>query len=286
MAKRKSDEGPEIVEQLRPDDSGWLAELRRAHTDPVDLASPAADGPDWAVTTTLHGERPGVAGPAAPSPPPDHAMPAPAPAVQESPRPTPARPAPSPLRRTKPASPPPPTGRPEPYHVDVTPAPLGRTAHLRQRIGRTRSDAKPADRSRRWGIVLPLVALAMGAAIGLAWQRGGAGPQVPADDAEAEAHPSATAPAMVVVITNIRDEGDTIRLTWVDPTDGQALFIVSEMTGEEGRAIRNLPPGQTDTVISGLDPNAPQYCFRVLAVWGSERAYSATTCTPQRTTTT
>ena len=59
MAKRRSD-ADGVVRQLRPDDSGWLAELRRARTEQIDLAGEIdEERARWADEPTHGGAPPG-----------------------------------------------------------------------------------------------------------------------------------------------------------------------------------------------------------------------------------
>jgi hypothetical protein len=321
MAKRKPGDG--AVTQLRPDDSGWLAELRLARTDPVDLAGESGDErPAWADEATLHREPTAAETPDdsgsdvgtedRPSPwaPPLSPMPVSPIQVPPIPLSPPAAPhADRPVWTLPPAEPPqwslalpaplsappvlsappglttvatrfpqpPPPARwlpdpiPEPlYYHDITPQRFEEP----RRSARGSRDLRRRRRTPRWAIMLPVVALAGGTLMGLAYRSA----QRPAD-------PPPAAPSegpLSVVATSITDQGSTVRLTWTDPTDGEATFVISEITADGARPLREVPPGQTETVIVGLDPAAAQYCFRVLAVRGGQTAASATTCTPAR----
>jgi hypothetical protein len=124
-------------------------------------------------------------------------------------------------------------------------------------------------------IVLPALALLAGAVIGVLLRNEPPPAAPPTTPAAQEQAP--------VVVTAIRDEGSTVRLTWIDPSGGEAVFIISQQTATGFRPVRTVPAGQTETIITGLDPDADQYCFRVLAVNGPQRSHSATMCTPVRT---
>ncbi|HEY7224487.1 MAG TPA: hypothetical protein VH561_12990 [Micromonosporaceae bacterium] len=133
--------------------------------------------------------------------------------------------------------------------------------------------------------MLPVLALVGGAAFGLAWHGFDKRPASGADGAASAG--SATTdgpPPQVILVTSLRDEGDTVRLAWIDPTGGQATFVVSEIASDDTLVASHLAPtGQTEIVITGLDPKAPQYCFRVLAVVDSvHTGLSAKICTPER----
>jgi hypothetical protein len=127
-----------------------------------------------------------------------------------------------------------------------------------------------------------MVALLAGVAVGLLYVRG-AGGEAP-DTRNAGNTQTAGDGLSSIIITGIRDDGSSVQLTWIDPTDGQAFFVVSQITASGAQPLQQVPPGQTETVVSGLDPNDKQYCFRVLAVVsGTDTAASATICTPQPT---
>jgi hypothetical protein len=85
-------------------------------------------------------------------------------------------------------------------------------------------------------------------------------------------------PRLAPVVIGAQDQGTSVVLTWRDPTDGQATFIVVQVAGSTAQAIRQLAPGTTHTTIDGLDPTAAQYCFAVVALVGQDRAASATRC--------
>src|SRR5690606_20861718 len=103
------------------------------------------------------------------------------------------------------------------------------------------------------------------AAIGFAYHsRSG----IPAGNAEAAG--TASTGATPLVITSVVDEGDTVRLAWIDPSQGRASFVIS-LIGDDGtgQPLHQVPPGQAGTIVTGLDPQAQRLCFRVLAVDGS-----------------
>jgi serine/threonine protein kinase len=85
-------------------------------------------------------------------------------------------------------------------------------------------------------------------------------------------------PRLAPVIIGAQDQGTSVVLTWRDPTDGQATFIVVQVVGSTANALRQLAPGTTHTTVDGLDPTAAQYCFAVVALVGQDRAASATRC--------
>jgi hypothetical protein len=162
------------------------------------------------------------------------------------------------------------------YYHDITPEPFDDASEgisidpPRRRVGRQRGRPGP----HRWALVLPLIALVGGAIIGIVY-RG-------VDTRTAPPPSQPTEAPLAITVTGIVDEGSLVRLSWTDPTDGEALFVISEIMPAGARPVREVPPGETETIIVGLDPSAPQYCFRVLAIRDGETAASATACTPAR----
>ncbi len=125
-----------------------------------------------------------------------------------------------------------------------------------------------------WTVVLVLAALAGGVTIGLAYK----GSQTPATSAPVAEE---TTEPFEITVTIVADEGSLVRLSWTDPTDGEAVFVISQTTPQE-RLLRDTPRGDTEAVIDGLDPAVPRYCFRVLAILDAQTTASATACTPIR----
>src|SRR5690606_17572112 len=83
----------------------------------------------------------------------------------------------------------------------------------------------------------------------------------------------------------IKDEGGSVTLTWVDPSDGTVAFIVTgAREGEPFRALDSVPAGRTSSVIYGLNTRY-NYCFTVAAVWAPEVITpSSRTCTNRSST--
>ncbi|GAB1513382.1 protein kinase domain-containing protein [Actinophytocola sp. KF-1] len=90
-------------------------------------------------------------------------------------------------------------------------------------------------------------------------------------------------PAFAPVLRPLADRGDSVTLTWTDPTDGGAEFVVVDATGEQGQALVQLPSGTTTHTVEGLDPAADRYCFVVLAIGlddpATDRGVSERRCT-------
>jgi serine/threonine protein kinase len=63
----------------------------------------------------------------------------------------------------------------------------------------------------------------------------------------------------------LQDNGDTIVLTWSDPTAGTAQFVVVDVTDGQ-QALSTVAPGTTTYTVEDLDPDADQYCFQVIGL--------------------
>ena len=78
----------------------------------------------------------------------------------------------------------------------------------------------------------------------------------------------------------LRDDGGAVTLTWTDPTAGTVPFIVAAgRSGEQLQLMATVNPGDTDFTANGLNARL-DYCFTVLAVYGTDRyATSGQVCT-------
>jgi hypothetical protein len=68
----------------------------------------------------------------------------------------------------------------------------------------------------------------------------------------------------------LRDDGNSITLTWTDPSDGTVPFFVE--VGKPGAQLQlynTLPRGETTYRVVGLNPRL-DYCFSVIAVYGTD----------------
>jgi Tetratricopeptide repeat/Fibronectin type III domain len=68
----------------------------------------------------------------------------------------------------------------------------------------------------------------------------------------------------------LRDAGDSVTLTWTDPSGGSAPFLVE--AGKAGVQLTRyaaLPPGQSTYTVIGLNPKL-DYCFTIVAVYGTD----------------
>jgi hypothetical protein len=88
--------------------------------------------------------------------------------------------------------------------------------------------------------------------------------------------PAKAAPSGV----RLRDGGDSITLSWQDPSGGTAPIIVAgARAGEESRPFAHLPPGPTTYTVNGLNARL-EYCFTVVAVYSTDSvAVSPLVCT-------
>ncbi|PZG15956.1 fibronectin type III [Micromonospora craterilacus] len=83
----------------------------------------------------------------------------------------------------------------------------------------------------------------------------------------------------------LRDDSATITLTWTDPSDGLVPFMVAGgRTGQPLGVLATVDPGQTKYTVNGLNSRV-DYCFAVLAVYGTDRfATSSQVCTSREVT--
>ncbi|WP_157620931.1 serine/threonine-protein kinase [Saccharothrix sp. NRRL B-16348] len=89
-------------------------------------------------------------------------------------------------------------------------------------------------------------------------------------------------PRFTPVLKRLEDDGDRIELFWTDPSEGNAQFVVVDVTGPSARPLVTVAAGATSHVLEDLEPKAPQYCFQVLAIGlddpATQRGASARTC--------
>jgi hypothetical protein len=78
------------------------------------------------------------------------------------------------------------------------------------------------------------------------------------------------APSGAPLDLRLRDDATSITLTWTDPSDGTAPFVVAGGRSDQGyRPLQSLGSGHTSYTINGLDPNV-DYCFLVAAIYTGE----------------
>ncbi|MBT8227924.1 MAG: tetratricopeptide repeat protein [Dactylosporangium sp.] len=193
-----------------------------------------------------------------------------------------------PAPATPPAIPPPPVPTTPPPLPDVPPTTawppaVSPAAPALPRFG----GPAPRRRSRTprvlLGVLAGTVVLVAGAALALAVQRH----QDPADPTQpapagTSAPPSASTDATAGAPTGLRlrDSGASLTLTWQDPAEGEAPFIVAGGPGTDLRTRHTTR--ETTFTINGLNPHL-DYCFTVAAVYDTEHvAVSDLVCT-QRT---
>ncbi|WP_051769007.1 serine/threonine-protein kinase [Lentzea albidocapillata] len=148
----------------------------------------------------------------------------------------------------------------------------------------------PVRRSKRGGVLalLAVVAVTGGLAAGIVLNRDGGGqqaqppamtttPPVPTSDS-ADAGPSPnTDPKFVPVLKRAEYKGRTIELEWTDPSDGQAQFVVVDVTGAKPYAVITVTGGSTKHVIE--DGGGDRRCFQIAALgYNGERGSSAKVC--------
>jgi hypothetical protein len=135
-------------------------------------------------------------------------------------------------------------------------------------------------------LVLAIIALVLGTVIGL----GGSTLLALLSDTGVESVPSLTGsvptnavtgsvePELAPTITELDDRGSSVELTWDDPTDGRAEFVIYHTDDDGDEFVQRTDPGVTRTVVAGLDPDA-QHCFLVVAILGDSVGASETRCT-------
>jgi hypothetical protein len=205
----------------------------------------------------------------------------------------------------KPANYQPPYGPGEPPVVAVLPTPVPWSQGPTQDPNPTTTIARP--KVRRKGprrIALAVAAVLAGAAIGvfvvpkLLDQRG-AQTSTPTKQTTPRttttapttttppptAAPPATGgdPAFAPTLAPLDDKGDSIVLTWSDPTSGNAQFVVVDVTNTDREALATVADGTTTYTVEGLDPAADQYCFQVIGIGlddpTTDRGASESVCT-------
>jgi hypothetical protein len=95
--------------------------------------------------------------------------------------------------------------------------------------------------------------------------------------------PSPSAVSGAPVNVKLRDNRDSVSLTWSYPKDSEGPVLISGgRAGQEQRAFQQLPAGTTDYVVYGLN-NTQDYCFTVAVVYTVDRvAASKPLCTNRK----
>ncbi|XVV06985.1 fibronectin type III domain-containing protein [Actinosynnema sp. CA-248983] len=73
-------------------------------------------------------------------------------------------------------------------------------------------------------------------------------------------------PRFVPVLKRLEDKGSSITVHWTDPSEGKAQFVVFDVTGQTPQGVGTIAAGNTQHTVEGLDPQAEQYCFKVVAI--------------------
>jgi hypothetical protein len=128
--------------------------------------------------------------------------------------------------------------------------------------------------------VVALVAVAVVAVI--TFLRPRPAPQTQATPS-ASASPNPSLAASAPSGLKLRDDGDTVTLTWTDPSAGTVPFFVE--VGQAGAQLRlygRLAPGETTYPVVGLNPKL-DYCFSVVAVYSTTLLAPSNLVCTQRT---
>jgi serine/threonine protein kinase len=149
----------------------------------------------------------------------------------------------------------------------------------------------PVRRSRRGGVLalLAVVAVTGGVLAGMLLNRKDdqrsqppVGTTTPAPVSESTGPvPSGplpnTDPRFIPLLKRAEYQGRDIELEWTDPSDGQAEFVVVDVTGAEPNAITRVTGGGTKYLVE--DGGDQRRCFQILAFgYQGERGSSAKVC--------
>ncbi|MGL4177895.1 MAG: hypothetical protein ACRCSN_17690, partial [Dermatophilaceae bacterium] len=85
-------------------------------------------------------------------------------------------------------------------------------------------------------------------------------------------------PALAPVIVDARSSGTSVALEWTDPSKGQAQFFVTQVDAEPPRFVAQFPAGTTTGTIEGVDPEAAEVCYVVVAVLPDDNGLSSRRC--------
>ncbi|MEU8656864.1 tetratricopeptide repeat protein [Actinoplanes philippinensis] len=122
-------------------------------------------------------------------------------------------------------------------------------------------------------VVATLVALvAVGALVFVLIGRDDGGPVTPVATASAGVPQLGGEPPTKV---RLKDRGSSIDLSWQDPSDGKAPFMITmARDGQQHKPVAQVELGKTRTTVSGLNPKL-EYCFAVVAVYSSDKYASS-----------
>ncbi|NED98030.1 protein kinase [Phytoactinopolyspora alkaliphila] len=84
--------------------------------------------------------------------------------------------------------------------------------------------------------------------------------------------PDLSDPAIAPQDVQLIDQGTSIRVSWTDPTGGNAFFVVVDVTDEaQPNALRQVSQDQTQLTVEGIDPGQAQVCVSVVGILANER---------------
>ena len=158
-------------------------------------------------------------------------------------------------------------------------------------------DTPPPRRHARWLVPLAIVAVIVGAVLGVVLTGGSPDQQAtpatttptPAASTTTEETPTSASvptgvdPTFSPALNRVEVLGPTsVELAWTDPSDGKAQFVLVDVTGKKPEPLITVTAGTTTHVLEGLDTTR-RYCFQVLAIGlddpSTQRGASARTCT-------
>jgi serine/threonine protein kinase len=102
-------------------------------------------------------------------------------------------------------------------------------------------------------------------------------PPVPTSESVDAGPPPNADPKFMPVLKRAEYQGKAIELEWSDPSDGQAEFVVIDVTGAKPVAVTRVTGGATTYVVE--DGGGQRRCFQVAAFgYNGERGSSAKVC--------
>ncbi|WP_329793284.1 serine/threonine-protein kinase [Lentzea sp. DG1S-22] len=149
----------------------------------------------------------------------------------------------------------------------------------------------PVRRRRRGGVLalLAVIAVTGGVVAGMLLNRGGddreqaqppvttTTPPVPTSESVDAGPPPNADPRFVPVLKRAEYRGGAIELEWSDPSDGQAEFVVIDVTGAKPTAVTRVTGGGTKYVVE--DGGGARRCFQIAAFgYSGERGSSGKVC--------
>ncbi|MGL5910951.1 MAG: hypothetical protein ACRCZP_13165, partial [Phycicoccus sp.] len=96
--------------------------------------------------------------------------------------------------------------------------------------------------------------------------------------ASASPVPPVPNPALAPVIVDARGNGTSVALEWTDPSSGAAQFFVTQVDADPPRFVAQFPAGTTRGTVEGVDPEATEVCYVVVAVLPDDNGLSSRRC--------